>query len=101
MRTWTRRDALWLGAGVLTSGCGYALAGRGNALPANIVAIGVPPFVNESTTPDVDRVLTEEPLRRRLAEAGRRRGLDFGVDRMVPLFEDALEGVARGRTEGR
>jgi hypothetical protein len=58
MRIWTRRDTLLLGAGVLTSGCGYALAGRGNSLPASIVTIGVPPFVNQSTTPDIDRVLT-------------------------------------------
>lgn len=55
----TRRDALWLGAGVFSSGCGYALAGRGNSLPASITSIGVPDFVNQSTTPDIDRVLTE------------------------------------------
>jgi len=59
MRAWTRRDALWLGAGVLTSGCGYALAGRGNSLPASIVTIGVPQFVNQSTIPDIERVLTD------------------------------------------
>jgi hypothetical protein len=39
--------------------CGYALAGRGNSLPAAIVTIGIPPFVNQSTTPDIDRVLWE------------------------------------------
>lgn len=55
----SRRDALWMGATMLASGCGYALAGRGNSLPAHIVTIGVPPFVNQSTTPEVDRVLTE------------------------------------------
>jgi hypothetical protein len=55
----SRREALWLGAAALTSGCGYALAGRGNTLPAHILTIGVPPFVNQSTTPEVDRVLTE------------------------------------------
>lgn len=59
MRKWSRRDALWLGASALASGCGYALAGRGNSLPASIVSIGVPLFVNQSTTPEVDRVLTE------------------------------------------
>ncbi len=30
--------------------CGYALAGRGNALPATIKIIGVPQFVNQSTS---------------------------------------------------
>lgn len=48
-----------LGAAALTSGCGYALAGRGNSLPSHIATIGVPPFVNQSTTPDVDVVLTD------------------------------------------
>ncbi len=59
MRKWSRRDALWLGAGVMASGCGYALAGRGNSLPATIVSIGVPQFFNQSTTADIDRVLTD------------------------------------------
>lgn len=59
MRNWSRRELLWLGAAGLASGCGYALSGRGNTLPDHIVAIGVPYFTNQSTTPDVDRVLTE------------------------------------------
>lgn len=40
------------------SACGYALAGRGNSLPSTIVRVGIPPFVNQSSTPDIDRVLT-------------------------------------------
>lgn len=58
MRQWTRRETLAIGASLLGSGCGYALAGRGNTLPASIVSIGVPPFENQATTPDVDEVLT-------------------------------------------
>ena len=59
MRILSRRDTLLLGAGLLTSGCGYALAGRGNSLPASIRTIGVPPFVNQSSTPEIDIVLTD------------------------------------------
>ncbi|MEO7190688.1 MAG: LPS assembly lipoprotein LptE [Vicinamibacterales bacterium] len=44
------------------AGCGYALAGRGNALPATIKTIGVPLFVNRSTTPEIDRSLTSAVL---------------------------------------
>jgi len=46
---------------VAQAGCGYALAGRGNALPASIQTIGVPPFINQSTTTtaDLDRIFTE------------------------------------------
>ena len=42
----------------VSAGCGYALAGRGNALPADIRTIGIPDLINESTYPDIDRVLT-------------------------------------------
>ena len=45
-------------AGLITGACGYALAGRGNALPSDIVIIGVPDFINHSTEPDIERVLT-------------------------------------------
>ena len=41
-----------------TSACGYALAGRGNALPADIRTIGVPDLVNQSAEPDIDGILT-------------------------------------------
>jgi uncharacterized membrane protein len=46
-------------AGFGAAGCGYALAGRGNTLPASIKVIGIPLFVNHSQTPDIDQVLTQ------------------------------------------
>ena len=54
---------LLVAAGFLSSACGYALAGRGNALPASIKTIGVPLFINRSTLPEVDHALTEAVLR--------------------------------------
>jgi hypothetical protein len=51
--------ALLLAAAVLCVSCGYALAGRGNALPEKIKVIGVPDFTNRSTVANVDRVLAE------------------------------------------
>lgn len=50
--------------------CGYALAGRGNALPDHIRRIGVPMFENQSDTPDLDRVITEA-VRQELQGRGR------------------------------
>ena len=44
---------------LLASGCGYALAGRGNALPASIRVIGVPEFRSTSSVPDFDTALTD------------------------------------------
>jgi outer membrane lipopolysaccharide assembly protein LptE/RlpB len=41
------------------SACGYALAGREITWPATIKRVGVPTFENQSTTADLDRVLSE------------------------------------------
>lgn len=46
-------------SGAVTSGCGYALAGRGSFLPAYIQVVGVPAFDNKTTVFDIDRVLTD------------------------------------------
>ena len=43
-----------------TSGCGYALAGRGSFLPAYIRVVGIPQLLNQSTFFQVEQVLTEK-----------------------------------------
>ena len=48
-------------AGVaVSSGCGYALAGRGSFLPASIRTVGIPKLENRSTFFQVEDVLTEK-----------------------------------------
>jgi outer membrane lipopolysaccharide assembly protein LptE/RlpB len=47
---------------VALSACGYALAGRGNSLPPEIRVIGVPTFVNQSSTSEVEREITDAML---------------------------------------
>ena len=57
-----RRTALGLAgalAVLLATGCGYALAGRGNALPAHIRVIGIPDFQNGTPYADLERVVTD------------------------------------------
>ena len=54
----------------LGSSCGYALAGRGNTLPAHIRIIAVPQFENQSDVPDLDLRLTEA-VRQELLGRGR------------------------------
>jgi hypothetical protein len=44
---------------LLTSGCGYSLAGRGSFLPEYIRNIGVPPFTNATPVFDIERRVTE------------------------------------------
>jgi hypothetical protein len=46
-------------ASVALQSCGYALVGRGNALPTYIQSIGVPQLINHSTTPEIDQAMTE------------------------------------------
>jgi outer membrane lipopolysaccharide assembly protein LptE/RlpB len=52
------------------AGCGYALAGRGSALPSHIRTIGVPLFTNATSVFDVEQTLTQ---RVRLEFIGRGR----------------------------
>ena len=52
--------ALILTLAVASSGCGYALAGRGSFLPDYIKVVGIPPIENRSTFIQVEQVLTEK-----------------------------------------
>src|SRR6185295_13352571 len=45
---------------VASSGCGYALAGRGSFLPAYIQKIGVPTFLNRTTVFNLETLLTQK-----------------------------------------
>jgi hypothetical protein len=45
---------------LLNSGCGYALAGRGSFLPAEIRIVGIPQLQNQSTFFNVEQVLSEK-----------------------------------------
>jgi hypothetical protein len=55
-----RLGAVLLVLALLTSGCGYALAGRGSFLPDYIRVVGIPPFENRSSFSQVEQVLTEK-----------------------------------------
>lgn len=64
----------WVGgvvvAALLSSGCGYALAGRGSFLPEYIRIVGVPAFENKTSVFDIDRVMTDA-VRTEFAGRGR------------------------------
>lgn len=51
---------LVLACAVASSGCGYALAGRGSFLPDYIRVVGIPQLQNNSTFFQVEQVLTEK-----------------------------------------
>lgn len=51
---------LCLQAALAAAGCGYALAGRGSFLPADIRVVGIPQLVNNTTFFQVEQALTEK-----------------------------------------
>jgi hypothetical protein len=61
----TRRELILrvlcvLCGGAFSSGCGYALAGRGSFLPDYIKTIGVPTFVNRTTVFNLETLMTQK-----------------------------------------
>lgn len=68
------------------AGCGYALAGRGSALPTHIRTIGIPLFTNATSVFDVEQTLTQ---RVRLEFIGR------GKYRVVP-DDTGTDAVLKG-----
>ena len=66
------------------AGCGYALAGRGSFLPANIQTIGIPTFTNRTSVFNLETMLTEK-VRGEFIGRGRYRILpeDTGVDAVL------------------
>jgi hypothetical protein len=76
---WASRGlCLWLV--FASSGCGYALAGRGSFLPTDIRIVGIPPLVNRTTFFDVEQILTEKI---------RNEFIGRGKYRVVPQAEGA------------
>jgi hypothetical protein len=71
-------------AAFVASGCGYALAGRGSFLPADIQVVGVPPLVNNSTFFQIEQILTEK-IRTEFIGRGRYRVIPVpeGADAVV------------------
>jgi hypothetical protein len=84
MKTRLLRNVVLLAAALIGSGCGYALAGRGNTLPPSIVSIGIPSFINQSIVGDIDRVITDA-VRVEFQSKGRYRVLSQaeGVDAVL------------------
>jgi hypothetical protein len=72
---------------VLTAACGYGLNGRLVSLPDHVRTIGVPPFVNQTSFPDLDL---------KFGEAFRTEFLRRGRFRVIPQAEGA-DAVLIGR----
>ena len=84
----TRRDVLralpLLAAGIGSSSCGYALAGRGSFLPDYIRTLGIPMFGNTTPNPTIEQIFTQK-VREEFQASGRYTVVpsDSGVDGVV------------------
>jgi outer membrane lipopolysaccharide assembly protein LptE/RlpB len=67
-----RALAFLLAAGCLLVGCGYHVAGRGAALPAEWKTLAVPALVNKTTRFQIEQQLTEALVRELLARTSYR-----------------------------
>ncbi len=96
------RSAVVALAAWCVTGCGYALAGRGNALPSSIKRIGVPTFTNQSHTPDLEQIITEA-VRQELRSRGRYVVVPdaTGVDAVLSGVVTALRTDVASFTEAR
>ena len=56
----SRRAFIAAGSSLSLSGCGYALAGRGNFLPAYIRVIGIPNFENHTPLFEMAQMITDK-----------------------------------------
>lgn len=62
MSSWRRRALLvsLVAVTLASNGCGYALAGRGNFLPAYIRIIGIPSFENHTSLFQIAQLVTDK-----------------------------------------
>ncbi|HEX4913983.1 MAG TPA: LPS assembly lipoprotein LptE, partial [Vicinamibacterales bacterium] len=76
-----------LAAGVTTTSCGYALAGRGSFLPDYIRVLGIPMFANATPYQLVEQIFTQKV---RLEFQSRRRYTVLPTD-------EGVDGIVRGQ----
>jgi hypothetical protein len=81
--------------------CGYSLAGRGNFLPAYIKTIGIPPFVNHSSVPNIDQILTESTVQEFISRGRQVRPDTTGVDAIVTATVVSVATTPLAFTTGR
>jgi hypothetical protein len=90
----------------ITCGCGYALAGRAASVPAHWKRIGVPMLVNQSTTPELDQILTNA-IRQELISRGRftivhdTTGVDAVLTGTIMPIQTNLTGLTEARQASR
>jgi hypothetical protein len=81
--------------------CGYSLAGRGNFLPAYIKVIAIPPFVNHSSVPTIDQVLTQSTVQEFISRGRHVQPDTAGADAIVTATVTSVVTTPLAFTTGR
>jgi outer membrane lipopolysaccharide assembly protein LptE/RlpB len=88
----------------LTTACGYGLAGRTVSLPDTIKTIAVTNLTNRTSTPELDRYLTDA-VRAELSGKGRWRVVpdanDAGVDAVLSGTVNAVQLIPKAQNQGQ
>jgi hypothetical protein len=84
--------SLMILATLWSSGCGYALAGRGSFLPEYIKTIGVPAFANRTTVFNLETVVTQK-VRSEFIGRGKFKILPQATDVDALLVGDILSAT--------
>jgi outer membrane lipopolysaccharide assembly protein LptE/RlpB len=89
-------------AALLSTSCGYALAGRGSSLPATIKTIGVPDFVNRTPYFETAGMLSQR-VRSELIGRGRYKVLpqDTDVDAVLRITLNNVSLTPTGFNESQ
>lgn len=92
------------GLGLLLSGCGYALVGKGTVIDPTIKRIGVPLFRDASGKPGLDQKVTQKVVEE-LLKRGRfdvvpdSTGVDAVIEGEILNYTPRLAGVGSGAGE--
>lgn len=87
-------------AAITGSGCGYALAGRGSFLPADIKVVGIPLLENRTTRLRFEQVMTEK-IRKEFIDRGKYeiRPTTTGADAVLSGTITGIDFQAVGLTD--
>ena len=86
------RLALVVALAGASTGCGYALAGRGSFLPADIRVVGVPLLENKTTIAQIEQKFTEK-IRNEFIERGK-YAIVPGTGGVDAVLSGAITGVS-------
>ena len=79
-------------AAITASGCGYALAGRGTFLPADIKIVGIPLLENRTTTARLEQKMTEK-IRNEFIDRGKYQ-IVYTTNGAHAVLSGAITGIS-------